>query len=139
MGGMNGRGHVWQEECVWQGGMHDRGCAWQGSVWQGDMWGRGECMVGDMYGSRGYAWQGVYMAGGIHGRGYAWWGNMCGGGHVWQERWPLEFFTVCTKLAEMAILYSKDLTTAKKSYLQWGLTWCRDYCWFRSPVPNHMS
>ena len=25
-----------------------------------------------------------------------------------------EFFTVCTKLAEMAILYSKDLTTAKK-------------------------
>ena len=29
-----------------------------------------------------------------------------------------EFFTVCTKLAEMAILYSKDLTTAKKSYLQ---------------------
>ena len=29
----------------------------------------------------------------------------------------IEFFTVCTKLAEMAILYSKDLTTAKKSYL----------------------
>ena len=26
----------------------------------------------------------------------------------------IEFFTVCTKLAEMAILYSKDLTTAKK-------------------------
>ena len=25
-----------------------------------------------------------------------------------------EFFTVCTKLAEMALLYSKDLTTAKK-------------------------
>ena len=34
----------------------------------------------------------------------------------------IEFFTVCTKLAEIAILYSKDLTTAKKSYLQWGLT-----------------
>ena len=32
------------------------------------------------------------------------------------------FFTVCTKLAEMAILYSKELTTAKKSYLQRGLT-----------------
>ena len=32
----------------------------------------------------------------------------------------IEFFTVCTKLAEMAILYSKDLTRAKKSYLQWG-------------------
>ena len=28
-----------------------------------------------------------------------------------------EFFTVCTKLAEMAILYSKDLTTAKKKKL----------------------
>ena len=27
-----------------------------------------------------------------------------------------EFFTVCTKLAEMAFLYSKDLTTAKKRY-----------------------
>ena len=27
----------------------------------------------------------------------------------------IEFFTVCTKLA--AILYSKDLTTLKKSYL----------------------
>ena len=26
----------------------------------------------------------------------------------------VEFFTVCTKLAEMALLYSKDLTTAKK-------------------------
>ena len=26
----------------------------------------------------------------------------------------IEFFTVCTTLAEMAILYSKELTTAKK-------------------------
>ena len=26
----------------------------------------------------------------------------------------LQTFTVCTKLAEMAILYSKNLTTAKK-------------------------
>ena len=33
----------------------------------------------------------------------------------------LEFFTVNTKLAEMAALASKDLTTAKKSYLQWEL------------------
>ena len=31
-------------------------------------------------------------------------------------------FTVCTKLAEMALLYSKELTTAKKSYLQWDST-----------------
>ena len=30
----------------------------------------------------------------------------------------IEFFTVCTKLAEMTLLYSKELTTAKKSYLQ---------------------
>ena len=40
----------------------------------------------------------------------------------WLHRSPsqliaFEFFTVCTKLAEIAILYSKDLTTAKKSYL----------------------
>ena len=26
----------------------------------------------------------------------------------------IEFFALCTKLTEMAILYSKDLTTAKK-------------------------
>ena len=38
------------------------------------------------------------------------------------KRDSVEFFTVCTKLAEMAILYSKHLTTAKKSYFQWGLT-----------------
>ena len=30
-------------------------------------------------------------------------------------------FTVCTKLAEMAILYSKDLTTAKKKLPPVGL------------------
>ena len=33
----------------------------------------------------------------------------------------IEFFTVCTKLAEMAILYSKDLTTAKKELPPVGL------------------
>ena len=33
----------------------------------------------------------------------------------------IEFFTVCTKLAEMAILYSKDLTTAKKMLPPVGL------------------
>ena len=33
-----------------------------------------------------------------------------------------EFFTVCTKLAEMAILYSKDLTTAKKELPPVGST-----------------
>ena len=33
----------------------------------------------------------------------------------------VEFFTVCTKLAEMAILYSKDLTTAKKKLPPVGL------------------
>ena len=32
-----------------------------------------------------------------------------------------EFFTVCTKLAEMAILYSKDLTTANKKLSPVGL------------------
>ena len=33
----------------------------------------------------------------------------------------IEFFTVCTKLAEMAILYSKDLITAKKKLPPGGL------------------
>ena len=35
---------------------------------------------------------------------------------------PFEFFTVYTKLAEMAVLALKDLTTAKKINLQWGST-----------------
>ena len=52
----------------------------------------------------------------------------------------VEFFTVCTKLAEMAILYSKDITTAKKRVTSSG-AWpdATDYYWFRSPVPNQMS
>ena len=36
-----------------------------------------------------------------------------------------EFFTVYTKLAEMVILASTGLRTPKKSYLQWGSTWCK--------------
>ena len=52
----------------------------------------------------------------------------------------IEFFTVCTKLAEMAILYSKDLTTAKKVVTSSGARPdATDYYWFRSPVPNQMS
>ena len=61
--------------CAWQGvhgsgGMHDRGCVWQGA-WQGVMeagvCGRGHAWQGDMHGRRG-----------MHGRGCAWQG--C----VWQ-------------------------------------------------------
>ena len=33
----------------------------------------------------------------------------------------IEFFIVCTKLAEMALLYSKELTTAKKKLPPVGL------------------
>ena len=51
----------------------------------------------------------------------------------------VEFFTVCTKLAEMAILYSKDLTTAKKVTSSGARPGARDYYWFRSPMPNHMN
>ena len=35
----------------------------------------------------------------------------------WLWYYTFEFFKVCTKLAEMAILYWKDLTTAKKKTL----------------------
>ena len=31
-----------------------------------------------------------------------------------------DFFTVYTTLVEMVLLASKDLTTVKQSYLQWG-------------------
>ena len=55
-------------------------------------------------------------------------------------RQQIEFFTVWTKLAEMATLYSKDLTTAKKKVTSSGAQpGTKDYCWFRSPMPNHMS
>ena len=47
----------------------------------------------------------------------------------------IEFFTVYTKLAEMALLTSKDLRTVKSG----ARPDARDYYWFRSPVPNQMS
>ena len=51
-----------------------------------------------------------------------------------------EFFTVCTKLAEMAISYLKDLTTPKKEVTSSGARPdATDYYCFRSPVPNQMS
>ena len=50
-----------------------------------------------------------------------------------------EFFAVCTKLAEMAILYSKDLTSAKKVTSNWAQPDATDYYWFRSSMPNQMS
>ena len=54
-------------------------------------------------------------------------------------RLTIEFFTVCTKLAEMAILYSKDLTKAKKVTSSGARPDATDYYWFSSPIPNHMS
>ena len=45
-GGRVAVGHAWQGVCM-AGGMHGRGC-----VWQGVMHGKGECIT------RGYAWQG---------------------------------------------------------------------------------
>ena len=58
---MHGRVHAWHE-----GGMHGRGCVWQG--------GGGACMAGDVHGRRG-----------MHGRGHAWQGGMRGRGCAWQE------------------------------------------------------
>ena len=51
----------------------------------------------------------------------------------------IEFFTVCTKLAEMAFLYSKELTTAKKVTSSGARPNARDYYWFRSAMPNHIQ
>ena len=44
----------------------------------------------------------------------------------------VEFFTVCKKLAEMAEVASKDLTTAKKVTSSWVRPGARDYYWLRS-------
>ena len=78
------------------GGVHGRGCAWQGSVcvWQGE----GVCMTGGACVAGGHAWperawlgEGC-VAGGVCGRG-----GMHGRGRVWQERRPLQQ-TVCILL-----------------------------------------
>ena len=45
------------------------------------MHGRGACMSGGHAWQGGHVWQGACVAGGGHG------GE--GGGHTWQERWPL--------------------------------------------------
>ena len=50
-----------------------------------------------------------------------------------------EFFIVCTKLAVMALPYSKELVTAKKVTSSGTRPDARDYYWFRSPIPNHLS
>ena len=46
----------------------------------------------------------------------------------------MEFITVCTKLAEMALLASKDLTAAKKVTSSVAPPDARDYYWFRGPI-----
>ena len=52
----------------------------------------------------------------------------------------LELFVVYSKLAEMALLASKDLTTVKKKVTSSGAQPdARDYYWFKSPMPNQMS
>ena len=51
----------------------------------------------------------------------------------------IEFFTVYTKLAEIAVLISKDLTTAKKATSNEARPDAKDYYWFRSPLPNQLS
>ena len=47
-----------------------------------------------------------------------------------------EFFTVYTKLVEIVVLASNDLTTVKKTTSSGG---ARDYYWFRNPVPSQLS
>ena len=55
---------------------------------------------------------------------------------IWQKRHVIEFFTVCTKLVEMAILYSKDLTTTTNVTSSGARPDARDNYWFRSPMPK---
>ena len=56
-----------------------------------------------------------------------------------QANQSFEFFRVCTKLAEMTLLFSKKLTIAKKVTSSRARPDTRDYYWFKSPVPDHMS
>ena len=51
----------------------------------------------------------------------------------------LEFFTVYTKLAEMAILASTGLSTPKKVTSSGARSDTRYHYWFKSPTPNQLS
>ena len=79
-----GRGDIHGKEgaCMAEGGAcMAGGCAWQGGEVVSS---KGTCMIGGMHAS-----QGVCMVGaeGVHGKGeHAW----QGGGHAWQEIWPLQ-------------------------------------------------
>ena len=46
----------------------------------------------------------------------------------------IEFLTVYTKLAEMALLASKFYQKQKRTR-----PYARDYNWFKSPMPNQLS
>ena len=54
----------------------------------------------------------------------------------------IEFFTVNTKLPEMAVLASQDLATVKKLPpvgLDLTVTGSKEYYWFKSPMLNQLS
>ena len=76
-GGMHGRGCAWQGACMaggvcFAGGMCIRGMHGGGYACQGPLCGRGACMAGGMYGK-----------GAMHGRGHAWQeGHVCVAGEM---------------------------------------------------------
>ena len=51
----------------------------------------------------------------------------------------LQFFIVNTKLAEMAVMASNGLTTAKKFTSSGARPDARDYYWIRSPMSYQLS
>ena len=51
----------------------------------------------------------------------------------------IEFFTVCTKLAEMTLLTSRDLIAAKIVISSRARPDARNYYWYKSPMPNQLS
>ena len=62
-------------------------------------------------------------------------GRYCEGTH----KITYEFFTVYTKLAEVALLYSEDLTTSKKDTFDGARPDERDYYWRKSPMSGQLS
>ena len=99
VGGMCGRGCVWQGACL-TGDVCGRGCAWQGACMAG------ACTAGGMQG------KGACMAGGMHGGG---------GGHAWQERWLLQR-TVGILLVCIPVLYHFPISFNNFSYSAFGLS-----------------
>ena len=97
--------------------------AWKGVCMAEGMHGRGHACGG------GHAWQGACMVGGVA-QGACVVGGMHGGGHVWQEKWQLQW-VVCI-LLECILIY---ILLELRVNCPWRSGQCRS---MPPPYPSHI-